>query len=873
MIKSFTACLTIASVGSAISLSAADGDFSPMPRPPMLSPEEQLETFELPPGYRLELVLSEPTIKEPVITVFDGNGRMYVAEMRTYMQDIDGKNQKDPVSRVSMHEDTNGDGKYDRSTVFIDGLVLPRMLLPLDGSLLVHETDTGDINEYWDTDGDGVADKKELFYRGQARRNNLEHQPSGLIWSMDNWMYTTYNAWRIRWTPNGIVKEPTGPNGGQWGLAQDNYGKPWYVNAGGERGPLNFQVPIVYGAFNTPDQFASDYRVVYPLVPIPDVQGGTARFRPNELTLNHFTATCGEEIVRADRLPREMQGDLLFAEPVGRLIRRSKVEVRDGVTYLQNAHPGSEFIRSRDPNFRPVNIANAPDGTVYISDMYRGIIQEGAWVRPGSYLRKVVQQYELDKNFAHGRIWRLVHDSTRKSRPPQMLDRKPSQIVRYLEHRNGWWRDTAQKILILRQDKSVVPQLKRMARSSGSHLAKIHALWTLEGLGEIDVEFLAGRMKDSHPQVRAAAIRVSESLFKADNNKLSLDLKLAALDSDPNVVIQAMLTMDHLKFDNVDAIIGNTAKNFSSDGVKEFARQILDGGAQGPERVRYTSAQTAQLKHGKEIYQELCFACHGDNGKGMMITGTKQRMAPSLYQSQTVTGHPDGLINVILHGLTGPIDGKTYEALMVPMGNNEDKWVADISSFIRNSFGNRGSFVSEQDVARLRTETTGRTTPWTIEELRSTLPQPIGNRKKWKLTASHNGNKVGEAIDGNRQTRFDTGTPQVPGMWFQIELPEAAEISQITLDTRGSNGDYPRRYEVRVSDDGKNWSEPVAKGRGKEPLTEIFFSPVNTKFIRITQTGRVNGLFWSIHELGLYKAGKKIDYANAPKQATTESFE
>ncbi|HAV62790.1 MAG TPA: hypothetical protein DCY13_10530, partial [Verrucomicrobiales bacterium] len=790
-----------------------------------------------------------------------------------YMQDIDGQNQKNPVSRVSRHEDTNGDGTYDRHTVFIDGLVLPRMILPLDDSLIVAETDTGDFNRYWDTDGDGVADRKELFYRGEERRANLEHQPSGLIWAMDNWMYTTYNAWRIRWTPDGIVREPTAPNGGQWGLAQDNYGKPWYVNAGGERGPLNFQVPIVYGAFNAPDQFAPGYREVFPLVPIPDVQGGHNRYRPDALTLNHFTATCGEEIVRGDQLPAEMQGDLLFAEPVGRLIRRSNVEVRDGLTYLSNAHPGSEFIRSRDPNFRPVNMANAPDGTIYIADMYRGIIQEGAWVRPGSYLRTIVQQYSLDQNFGRGRIWRLAHDSTRRVDPPQMLDEAPARLVRHLEHPNGWWRDTAQKLLILRQDQSVVPALRKLAATSQSELARIHALWTLEGLNAVDAGFLRERLRDPHPQVRAAVIRVSESLFKQGEDGLQLDLKLAALDNRPEVVIQALLTMKHLKFDQAQAVIENTAASSGSAGVKEIARQLLKGPDEGPTTVQFSATERKQLQRGAAIYKELCFACHADDGKGMSIEGTREKIAPSLAGSRTVIGHPDGLINVILHGLTGPIDGKTYEALMVPMGANEDEWVAAVASHLRNSFGNRGSLISGRDVAKVRQETTGRSVPWTIEELRASLPQPVANKKQWKLSASHNANKAGAAVDGNPSSRFDTGATQVPGMWFQIELPEPVTLSEIMLNTRGSDGDYPRGYEVRVSADGRQWSGPVAQGMGDNPVTNISFEPVAARFIRIIQTGRVEGLFWSIHELELYQPGRKVDYAGQPMPASGPAYE
>src|SRR5688572_1254944 len=214
--------------------------------PAYLSPEESAKLVELPPSYRLELILSEPDVREPVISVFDGNGRLYVAEMRTYMQDADGAEQKARTSRVSLHWSSQGDGRFDRHAVFIDNLLLPRMILPLRDRVLIQETDTGDVHEYRDTDRDGVADEKKLFHSFERRAANLEHQPSGLIWALDNWIYTTYNAERVRWTPQGAIKEPTGPNGGQWGVAQDNYGKPWFVNAGGEHGPLNFQQPIVY---------------------------------------------------------------------------------------------------------------------------------------------------------------------------------------------------------------------------------------------------------------------------------------------------------------------------------------------------------------------------------------------------------------------------------------------------------------------------------------------------------------------------------------------------------------------------------------------------------------------------------------------------
>ena len=274
-----------------IQSSEAGADFSPKPPVQPLSPKEEQAHFILPPGYHLELVLSEPDVISPGQVAFDGNGRMFVTELRSYMLDGDATGQKEPISRISMHESTKGDGVYDRHTVFVDKLATPRFVTPLDGNaILTMDTDSDEIYKYTDTDNDGVADKKELFFKGAGRLGqNLEHQPSGFIWAMDNWIYSTYNAFRIRWTPSGeVLKETTAPNGGQWGLTQDDYGKVWFVDAGSERGPVNFQTPIQYGAFNVDDQFDDDFRIVFPAY-----YGGHADTQGGMLSRNRFIDVDG----------------------------------------------------------------------------------------------------------------------------------------------------------------------------------------------------------------------------------------------------------------------------------------------------------------------------------------------------------------------------------------------------------------------------------------------------------------------------------------------------------------------------------------------------------------------------------------------------
>jgi mono/diheme cytochrome c family protein/glucose/arabinose dehydrogenase len=855
---------------------AAEDDFPPQPPVAYLSPQESHKHFQLPEGYRLELVLAEPQIKEPVVAVFDGNGRMFVAEMRTYMQDIDGNNQHDPVSRVSLHEDKDGDGTFETHSVFIDKLLLPRMILPLDDALLVGVTDTNDLFLYRDTDGDGVADEVKKVYEGGKRGGNLEHQPSGLIWAHDNWLYTTYTAQRLRYTKDGFLKEGTAPNGGQWGLTQDDYGKPWFINAGGEKGPVNFQANVYYGAFNVKDQFAPEYMTVYPLVPIPDVQGGTRRFHPEEKTLNHFTATCGAEIYRGDRLPEDIRGDLLFAEPVGRLIRRTKIEVKDGLSYLRNAEPGSEFIRSTDPNFRPVNMVTAPDGTLYIVDMYRGIIQEGNWVREGSYLRKVVQQYSLDKNAGRGRIWRLIHDDFKPdTTKPGLQTASAADLVKTLAHPNGWHRDNAQRLLVLRGDKDIADTLSKTAKSHSNHLARIHAIWTLEGLNALTPAFVKDRLTDKHPQVRIAALRAGETLIKAGDKELPSLYTTFINDPDPNVANQAILTANKLKFSDARKHIEAGAKQHASLGVKEIAGQILNPPKpQKPKfSANFTRAEQRLLKRGEAVYKELCYACHSADGKGMQMEGAQKgvTLAPPFAGSETLLGHPDAPILVVLHGLTGPVKGKKYDAQMVPMASNDDQWIASVLTYIRNSFGNRAPAISPRQVKQIRKQFAKRTAPWSIEELKTAAAMPIKDRNTWAFTASHKKDATKNAVDGNLNSRYDTGTPQVPGMWFTIDLKQEAYVGGLRIDAAKSARDYPRGYEVALSLDGKSWSDPVASGKGETPMTEILFKAAKARHIRITQTGSVKGLFWSIHEMEIYQSPISIPPSAYVKQLKTES--
>jgi hypothetical protein len=230
-----------------------------------LTPEQSLKKFILPEGYHLELVASEPMITEPVAITWDGNAKMYVAQMETYTQDADGTGTKDPKSRVMLLEDTDNDGKMDKSSVFIKDMILPRMLLCVNHELLVNETDTYDIYSYKDTNGDGVADvKKPVYTVGKVAPGNLEHQRSGLIWNIDNYIYQTVDPIRFRYI-NGVLQPDSLHSGsnGQWGLTSDNYGRLFYSRGGGENAGSGFQINPKYGQLEFADAYSEENSALF----------------------------------------------------------------------------------------------------------------------------------------------------------------------------------------------------------------------------------------------------------------------------------------------------------------------------------------------------------------------------------------------------------------------------------------------------------------------------------------------------------------------------------------------------------------------------------------------------------------------------------
>jgi len=861
-------------------------DFSPKPPVKPLPPEEQAKRFWVPQGFRIEPVLWEPHIQEPGQIAFDGNGRMFVVELRGYMQDADARGELDPVGRISVHEDADGDGIYEKHGVFVDNLVFPRFVMPFGKNAVVaKESNADEVWKYTDSDGDGTADRKDLFATGMGRVMNVEHQESGLMWAMDNWIYSTINPVRLRWTPNGVLREPTGSNGGQWGVTQDNYGKLWFQ--GGASGmPGYFQLPVAYGNFAYPEQFEPELNITWGApVRIADMQGGMAAVRMPDGSLARATGAAGNDVYRGDRLPKDMVGDYFYGEVVARIVRRLTPVKEEGLTQLRNVYELSEFIRSTDPLFRPVDITTAPDGTMYITDMYRGIIQEAQWSGPGTYLRQRIDQYQLDKVVRHGRIWRLTYEGMgRRTERPRMLEETPAQLVGHLFDPNGWWRDTAQQLLVLHQDKSVAPALVTLARASGNQLARIHALWTLEGLNAAEAALFRELMEDPDPQIRIQAIRASETLYKAGDRSFAADYRNKTSDADVDVVMQAMMTLNTLKVPDAAGVIAKVMERNKAKGVQLVASTVLKppsgrgGGAFMEAIAPRTPAEDAVLAKGEATYAQVCFACHGEDGRGGRVPGAENApmLGPPLASSPRVLGHEDYIIKALLHGLTGPLDGGNHPEMMAGFGQSSDDWIAEVASYVRNAFGNRAPLVKAGDVARVRARSADRKIPWHTTELLASLPRPLVVESAWKLTASHNEAIAGQALTLNPWT---SGHPQTPGMWLQVELPQPVTLTAIQFEspplavdttpavpgaptrTGGGRGaaaptepGFPRRYEIEVSADGTAW-KAVATGEGSGRLTDINFEPVQAKFVRIRQTGEAPNVPWSVRRLRLYEPG------------------
>ncbi|MEO7598611.1 MAG: c-type cytochrome, partial [Opitutus sp.] len=567
-----------------------------IPPSPVLTSEEELGTFKVAPGFRVELVAAEPLIGDPVAAVFGPDGRLWVVEMRSYMQDIDGTDEQAPIGDVAVLEDTDGDGRFDKRTVFLDHLVMPRAVSLVGDGALVAEPP-----HLWfarDTNGDGVADVKTEVASNYGGTGNPEHMANGLVWMMDNWIYSANHTDRYRFVGGDhFLTEPTITRG-QWGITQDDRGRIYY-NSNSD--PLRLDVvPSAY--FSRNPNLKSPRGINFQVAPAdlptwpgritPGVNRGYKTLR-SDGTLPAVTAACSPVIYRGGVFPEEFAGDAFICEPSGNLVKRIRISERNGLTVGRNAYEGAEFLTSTDERFRPVSIYNGPDGALWVIDMYRGVIQHRTYVT--SYLRAQVKSRGLEEGRGLGRIWRIV-PQTMPVRPaaPNLAKASTAELVTQLSDRSGWVRDTAQRLLVERRDSLAVPALQSVIRhADASALAKLHALWTLDGMDALDRASVLLGLKDGDVTVATAAMRVGERWLRNANDAEvfeSITSFGSGSSGAPSLILQQALSLgESASPRKLDAWL----RIAEAYGQQPFVADAITSGLAGSE-ARFIDLATAQ---------------------------------------------------------------------------------------------------------------------------------------------------------------------------------------------------------------------------------------------------------------------------------------
>jgi len=542
------------------------------PESPVLSPADALKTFYMPPGYHLELVASEPLIQEPVALDWDLQGRLWAVEMPGFMADLTGSNEHDPIGRVVVLEDTNGDGAMDKRTVFADHLVLARSLKVLDRGVLVAEPPNVWLMR--DTNGDLRADDKQLVTTGFGRfEGDPQNNANGFYWAIDNRMYTAGLAEIQLRLKDGVFEIQKTLERGEWGVAQDDAGRI-YRNTNESAVHVDL-VPTYYYARNpnlvrTRGSYErlsdDDANAVWPVRPNP----GTNRAyqlgidKPDG-TLARYTAVCAPLVYRGDRLPSELYGNVFVAEPAANLVGRLVVEDDGKQLRVKRAYEKGEFIASTDERFRPVFISDAPDGTMYIADMYRGIIEHRISVT--EYLRDQILSRKLDRPTGLGRIYRVMHEATRRAPSNPFANATPQQLVQALSSPNGWRRDTAQRLLVERGARRVAPPLVQLATTAKDWRTRLHALWTLDGLDAIDVATVQKALEDSSRDVRVSAVRISERWLPEAGHPIQASVLKRLDDSDWQVRQQLAASLGVLPQDAREAALVSLLERYADDPV------------------------------------------------------------------------------------------------------------------------------------------------------------------------------------------------------------------------------------------------------------------------------------------------------------------
>ena len=719
-----------------------------IPAAPVLTVDEALKTFTIEKGFVIEPVAAEPLIDKPVALAFDPAGRMWVCEMRGYMPDIDGKLEDKPTGRIAILEDSNGDGKADKRTTFLDKIVLPRAISLVPGGILYADQD----NLYFVArDGDKPKGKAVVVDNKFAPGGNVEHKTNGLMSGIDNWLYNAKSNARFKFIPgeNKIIKDSTAFRG-QWGITRDNFGRLFHNSNStlliGDRVLPN----LLDGNKSVKMKAKSTERVgsnaVFPGRVTPGLNRayisshngyGSNTIDPKTFKLTNATGACGPVIYRGNNLPKSINGNAFVCESSAQLIKMIGVEAKDGK--LKGSHPleKRDFLTSTDERFRPVNMYNAPDGSLYILDMYHGIIQHKTYMT--TYLRGQTLSRGLEgPGYGHGRIYRIRSANKPLAKVADLSKASEIELIKKLDSPIGAVRDLAQKELIDRKA-DPKPIIAALVTGTANDLTNIHLIWTLEGLGALKAEHLVGALASGNEELISSALYAGLSL--PDRELMKLESSAAAvkatemtapyvarvLAATPSPVAQEALVALLKKHHKVSLVreaaisgLGGTALLFDKVNKGRFSEKsfdkLLQESKRGPQKqvdptTLITGEHLASFKRGEKLYSTTaaCIGCHGQDGAGLPNLG------PELDGSDWVTGSEDRLVKILIHGLTGPIviNGKTFtpQAFMPGLGVNptiKDGDIADLSTFIRANWTNRAPRVTEATVSQIRKATSDR---------------------------------------------------------------------------------------------------------------------------------------------------------------------
>lgn len=734
-----------------------------IPPAPVLEVSDAMKTIKVQNDFALDLVAGDNLVINPVTMVFDPDGRMWVCEMNTLMPNVDGENEEVSKNNIVVLEDTDGDGQLDKRTVFLNDLMLPRAISFVPGGILY-----ADHNQlYFCEVLPGLkAGLQEVADKDYAKGGSLEHKPNSMLYAMDNWYYNSKSSDSYRALPLDaklprnskeiyknkyfkLVKRKS-DNRGQWGLSMDDFGRLYH---NGNSSPIT-------GEYLRPNSLLKnpDFSVKVGSARIGGNGVYSARINPGinraymkgvltgDGKLKNFTAASGSTVYRGDQFPEKYYGMAVTPEPAGNLISARYIIENQGSLSGKEVFPKSEILTSTDERFRPVNLFTAPDGSLYILDIYHGILQHKVFVT--TYLRKQMLARGLDKgNNDRGRIYRLRSTHKGLGKQPKLSGLSAIELVDYLNHPNGWWRDTARQQIVFKGDKTAVPAINKLIEKAGDYRGVINSLWTLEGLGAVNLQAVRAGLKHDHVKVRVNALAVSEYLSDTEKVTFKTELTNYAKIANYEEALQIlMLGSDFFSGQDYQVLVDLANKFQGKKYVKEslisglgkdyktfadFAKLLKDKGTQktyaqvGKKKVlsnynKLNKNDKALFNKGKELYfgHANCFGCHGPDAEGL------PNMGPPLVKSEWVNDSKERLAKVMLHGLYGPItvNKKKYSTPM-PMpglGANpmfKDKDLAAIATFIRNHFGNKSGAVSESVFKKVRKDTSSRSTPYEVKEL------------------------------------------------------------------------------------------------------------------------------------------------------------